>query len=378
MSSRLEQSLQRDIDRIRGKVSEMLGLTLRALKDSMEAFLSSSRPHAYVVILRDQRIDEMERELDRLCLEFIIRQQPVACHLRFVYATIKINQVLERTGDYCESIARQSLKIGHLDLRFVHGRFREIADLAIPALNHAVQAFLDEDVEQARETMKSEPAVDKLRTLINTEMVQYEQQGRIPLEALTPLLTIARRLERVSDQAENICEEVIYMCTGEYSKHKGLDVFRVLFVDGNNACLSQMAEAIGNSLNHKKFMFTSAGLAPEPVDPATLEFLARKGIRTGRETSKSIEQIPNLEYYQLVVSLAPERLAGITWPTKTVELDWLVQDPCRVSGGPEPVAQAFEDAFQYIDTHVRDLVQAVLGMEIEPARIINGGLRKDA
>jgi phosphate transport system protein len=377
MSTRFEQSLQRDIDRIRGKVREMLGLTLRALKDSMTAFLASSRPHAYLVVLRDQRIDELERELDRLCLEFIVRQQPVASHLRFVYATIKINQVLERTGDYCESISRQSLKISHLDLAFVHERFRQIADLAIPALSKAVQAFLDQDVELARETMKSEPAVDRLRTLINTEMVHYEQQGRIPLEALTPLLTIARRLERVSDQAENICEEVIYMCTGEYAKHKGLDVFRVLFVDQDNSCLSQMAEAIGNSLNQDKFMFTSAGVAPQPIQPATLDFLARKGIKTGRETSKSIEQIPNLEYYQLVVSFGPISIEGMGWPAKTVELDWLVQNPSECQGSPEELETAFEDAYQYLDTHIRDLVQAVLGMEIEPARIIDGGPKRN-
>src|SRR4029453_15183998 len=97
---------------------------------------------------------------------------------------------------------------------------------------------------------------------INTALMQQRQEGKIPLEALTPLMTIARRFERVSDQAKNICQEVLYMCTGEYSKHKGSEVFRLLFVDEHNACRSLMAEAIGNALNQSKFMFASAGLDP--------------------------------------------------------------------------------------------------------------------
>ena len=65
---------------------------------------------------------------------------------------------------------------------------------------------------------------------------------------MTPLMTIARRFERVSDQAKNICEEVLYMCTGEYSKHTGAEVLRILFVDEHNSCRSQMAEAVAQRI----------------------------------------------------------------------------------------------------------------------------------
>ncbi len=279
MPSHYEESLQRDRDRINATIREMLKLVLRALTDSLGAFLNADRPRAYLVVLRDQHIDEFEKEIDRLSLEFIIRQQPVASHLRFVYGTIKLNQSLERIGDYCESIARQSLKISHLDLSFLHDRYREMIDLAIPMLSDAVTAFLDKDVELARKAMQSEKAVDNLRTVITAEVARYQQEGRIPVEAIMPLLTIAKRLERTSDQAENICEEVIYLCTGEYAKHKGRDVFRVLFVDEDNACLSQMAEAMGNSLAGTRFMFSSAGLKPAPPDPRAIRVSREEGAR---------------------------------------------------------------------------------------------------
>ncbi len=83
MALHLEESRQRDIDRIRGKVTEMAGLGEKALWDSVKALKERNRQLAYAVILRDQYIDELEKEVDRLCLEFIVRQQPVASQLRF-------------------------------------------------------------------------------------------------------------------------------------------------------------------------------------------------------------------------------------------------------------------------------------------------------
>src|SRR5207244_8776220 len=121
----------------------------------------------------------------------------------------------------------------------------------------------------ARRNMSIEEEADMLRNGINTALMQQYQLGNIPLTALTPLLTVARRFERVSDQAKNICEEVLYMCTGEYAKHKGTEVMRILFVDNSNSCRSQMAEGIANSLGRPEFLFSSAGLDPKPIDGRT-------------------------------------------------------------------------------------------------------------
>ena len=77
MPTRLEESLERDIERIRQQVLEMSALAERALRDCVEALSDGNRQRAYAVILRDQYIDEKEKEIDRLCLEFLVRQQPV-------------------------------------------------------------------------------------------------------------------------------------------------------------------------------------------------------------------------------------------------------------------------------------------------------------
>ena len=282
-------------------------------------------------------IDERETELNRLCLEFLVRHQPVAGHLRFVFTTIQINKELERIGDYAESVARQVLAVSGLEPQPPHALFIELGELSIRMLREAVQAFLQQDADLASRTMAMEEQANTLRNSINAELMELSRKNQLPAAALTPLMTIARRYERVSDQAKNLCEEVLYMCTGEFAKHKGGDAFRILFFDSNNACLSQMAEGLGNAMRLPRFVFSSAGVAPQPVDARAVKFMAEKGIDISGQTSKSLEQVPQWEQYQVVVALgAQARKALPIRPGKTIFFTWSIKDPAEVEGSPEP------------------------------------------
>lgn len=362
--SHYEASLQRDIDSISSKVKEMGERGAAALEKALVALTENNRQIAYSVILRDQFIDEAEEQLDRLCLEFLVRQQPVARHLRFVYAALKINNELERIGDYAESIARQVLKLDALTTPPNYEKYTKLAHLSIQMLRDTVKAFIEQDAELARKVMAIEEEADAIRDEINHDLIELRQSEAIPLLALTPLMTIARRYERVADQAKNICEEILYMCTGQYMKHLGSEAFRVLFVDDHNSCRSQLAEAIGNGLQERNFVFSSAGITPQPIDPRVVSFLQTKGIDISRQHSNALEQVPNLEHHQVIVALSKEaRAAFPSPPTKTVTLDWSIEDPSKVQGSEAEVNEAYEKAFNYINSHIRDLVKAMLGKD---------------
>jgi phosphate transport system protein len=364
MNTHYEQTLQRDIDRIRAKVTEMGGLAEHALRSCLQALTDRNRQLAYSVILRDQRIDELEKEIDRLCLEFIVRQQPVAGTLRFAYAAIKINLELERVGDYAESMARSILNLSDMDAQFPLEAFVQIADMAIPMLHDAVRCFTTQDPELARKAMEKEDAVDVLRHETNGRLVQLLTEGKLPVAALTPLMTIVNRFERVADQAKSICQEVLYACTGEYAKHRGTEVYRVLFVDEHNSCRSQMAEGVGNSLGQPKFIFASAGLDPWRMDPATVTFLRDKGIDISRAVPRAVNQVPNADHYQVIVALADQaRKIFPPPPTKVVCLDWSTTDPSTVHGSTDEVRAAYEATYQFLRSHLQDLVEAILGDE---------------
>jgi phosphate transport system protein len=357
----LEAQLQFDVDQIRQKLLEMAALDERALTRALQAFLTGDRQLAYSVILRDQDVDAFETELDKLCVEFIVRHQPAAALLRFVYSASKIVGALERIGDYAESIARQVLLAPALPYDVPTDQFVEIANLAIPMMHNAMRAFLDKNADLARTTVASEPRVNLVRDAINAQLVEWRQAGRLPLEALPPMITVARRFERVSDQATNICEEALYFATGEYQRHRTREGFRVLFVDETNSCLSQMAEAIANHLAPKRFSFAGAGIEAGTVDPQTIQFLSSKGIDASHQHAKALGQIPDFSELQVIVALNKEAQRAFPQrPSKTVGIDWYVRDPSAVRGAPADIHAAYTAAFESLSAHIRDLVQAIL------------------
>lgn len=360
MTTHLEASVQNDLEQIRSKVVEMGELAEHALRSSIRALVQRDRKLAFAVILRDQYLDEAEKQLDRLCLRFLVRHQPAASLLRFAYSTIKVNLELERVGDYAESIARQALKIAQLDVKLPLDRIQQVVDVAVPMLHDAVRAFVNQDSELARRTAEQDDAVDLLRDQLVTELTQSYRDGALEFEALNPLVMVARRLERASDQARNISMETLYLCTGEIAKHPGSDIFRVLFIDEHNACRSLMAELIGSSLGEPGFVFSSAGVVPAPVQPGTVRFMAGRGFDVSRAVPKPLSHVPNLEHEDVIVLLAPEaKRVFPRRPRHTVLLDWSVADPSAVTGSEEEVDAAYEATYAFIEAQIRDLVSAI-------------------
>ena len=368
MQSHLEENLQQDIDLIRSKVIEMGELVEKALETCLGAIEGNDRQLAYAVILRDRHIDELEETLESLCQRFLIKHLPVASQMRFVYSVIKINTELERVGDYAKSIARRFLVVSDLGAQASYPKLIDIANLAIPFLRNALRAFSESDAELAKATREREKerAIDNLRYEIHHDLIQLHIQNELPSEALVPLVTIVSCLERVANQASNICEEVLYMRTGEDLRHDYQQILRVLFVAEHDACRGQMAVGIGNTLEAHRILFSSAGVASQPVDAKTVEFMAEQGIDISDQKSKYLNQILDLKDYAIIVSLCEEAERALpSLSSRPVRISWEVQDPSRIEGTEKTVHAAYQKTFQFLDTHIREVTQAILGDDID-------------
>ena len=96
--------------------------------------------------------------------------------------------------------------------------------------------------------------------------------------------------------------------------------------------------------------------------------MKEKGLDTSRLAPKTIYQVPNLDHYQVIVGVAKEaQQAFPRSPRKTVYVDWSVEDPSRRPGSPDEVRAAYEATYQFLSDHVRDLVEAVLGIRLTPS-----------
>jgi phosphate transport system protein len=362
--TQLEASLQHDMDLIRSTVQEMSAQCERALRGALAALVDGGRQGAYLVVLRDQQIDELEQQLDRLCLEYLVRQQPAAGHLRFAYAAIKISTALERIGDHAEAMARRILRLDPARSAASVATLIGMGETSVGMLSDAIRAFITSDAELARRTMPIERVVDDQLRAIERNLEGEESAGQLTPKASGLLAAISRRIERVSDEVRDICADTLYMCTGDYVKHTSPEAFRILFVDQHNHCRSQMAEAISATLAHPRLLFSSAGLDPRPIDPRLSPFLHEKGLEIVRHRAKSIDQIPNLEHYYVVVSFDENAYYALRFRrTPTVCIDWPVDDPSLLPGTLEETRGAYEAAFSAISEQLRDLVEAVVRQE---------------
>jgi phosphate transport system protein len=356
----LEETLRRDSEALRERIAAMGRLAERALGNSIRALVESDRGLAYTVILRDRLLDELEMELDRLCLEFLVRHQPAGRHLRLVFTVIHMNRELERIGDYAESIARQALTVSALAPQPPYARFQELGRLAARMLAGSIDSFLKQDAELAWRTMAGEEEANTLRGAINHDLAELNRRNELPAAAMNPLMTVARRLERSADQMKNICEDVLYLCTGEFARHKSAEAPQVLFYDQANSSLSQMAEAMGNSLGLPRVRFASAGISPRPLDPRLVEFMNSRGIDVSRQQPKTLDQLPHWEQSQVIITLGEEAGRALpAHPSKIVVFNWPIPDPAEAGAGAAAWRPRFEAAARALEASLRELAQAL-------------------
>jgi protein-tyrosine-phosphatase len=119
---------------------------------------------------------------------------------------------------------------------------------------------------------------------------------------------------------------------------------------------------VGNSLQFENFIFSSAGIEPHRIDERTVRYLLDKGIDITNKITKSVEHIPNLEHYHVVIAFRPAaRKVFPPPPTRTIGLEWKVKDPSEFEGSEGEIHEAYENTFNYLKKQVQDLVQAFLG-----------------
>jgi protein-tyrosine-phosphatase len=227
-------------------------------------------------------------------------------------------------------------------------------------LENSVRAFLSHDAGLARSTMPAEDTIDLQKVQLRKDLVRMYEERSLAFEALDPCLTITRRLERISDEARDICSDAIFLCTGEITQHPDAGTFRILFLDRHNAGASLMAESLAESLADSRFRFASAGMDPMPIPSAIGEFLRGKGLDVSNRHPKALNQVPQLDGYHIVAVLDPE--AKKLFPKqarKITFLDWPVDDPAAVTGPPDAVRAACERTYVALDQHLRALLGAI-------------------
>lgn len=191
-----------------------------AINRATKALQNGSIEEAKEVIEADLEIDQMEKDIERLCLKLLLQQQPVARDLRQISAALKMITDMERIGDQASDIAEiiiSEKKYGATDIKNIG----KMSEAAAKMVRDSVTAYVKKDLELSRHVMEADDAVDVMFEETKKDLIDYiaQNKGDQGREAID-LIMVAKYLERIGDHATNIAEWVEFSITGIHKESK--------------------------------------------------------------------------------------------------------------------------------------------------------------
>ncbi len=135
----------------------------------------------------------------------------------------------------------------------------------------------------------------------------------------------------------------------------GLTKVKVLFLCTGNSCRSQMAEAWAKHLKADAIEAYSAGTEPKGLDPRAVKVMAEVGIDLSGYKSKSVLELPNIEFDYVITLCDDAQQTCPFFPAKTAVIHRGFDDPPRLAD----CASNEEEAMRHY-RRVRDEIKAYI------------------
>lgn len=215
----MQRHFETELDSLKTNIIKMGSMVEAALDMAIKGLVSRHAASAKSVIENDDRINELEIEIDHAIIDLLALQQPVAIDLRFILAAQKINNDLERIGDHAVNIAQSAITMIPAPPEWFMPQLPPMTQAARQMLANAIDGFIHQDARLAKSVLTQDDTIDEFnRQLINAsaKMMKSDQNA---VDYGMEAIRISRNLERVADLATNIAEEVIFIARAELVKH---------------------------------------------------------------------------------------------------------------------------------------------------------------
>ncbi|MET8646627.1 phosphate signaling complex protein PhoU [Streptomyces sp. NPDC004675] len=202
---------------ISDRLVEMANLVGSAIGRATTALMDADLELAERVIAADEKVDDLQRDLENQAIAVLARQQPVATDLRIVVTSLRMSADLERCGDLAQHVAklarmRYPEKAVPRDLRRT---ILEMGQLAQRLMAQAAEVILTQDVDAALQVEKDDDRMDELHRMIFQHLMDDRWQHGV--ETAVDVTLVGRYYERFADHAVSVARRVIYLVTGEHA-----------------------------------------------------------------------------------------------------------------------------------------------------------------
>lgn len=184
-----------------------------AIESTILALMGRDVEAAKTVHANDENIDNMEREIESLCMRLLLQQQPMATDLRFITAALKMITDMERIGDHAVDIADLVLNLSDLKYSGM-SEISEISSEIIGMIHDSIQSYIERDYNKAKDVIARDDVVDNLYHIIKKDLIEKIKKTEEGEQILDYFL-IAKYFERLGDHAVNIAERVVFALTGK-------------------------------------------------------------------------------------------------------------------------------------------------------------------
>ncbi|MCI7302225.1 MAG: phosphate signaling complex protein PhoU [Clostridiales Family XIII bacterium] len=209
--------MDQELIAINDKVTEMTEEIEQAIVDSLRAIKEKDMDLARAIIDNDEKIDDMDDEINEMCYLFLATQQPLAGDLRYCISIMKMVTDLERIGDHCEDLAKYAIRMENEEYYKELIDLPRMAEMAAGMVKNAIRAFLERDLKLARKVWKADEEVDELFRDVYEEQIGIAATDSKNARLSIMFAFVAAHLERIADYATNICEETVFSLEGAYA-----------------------------------------------------------------------------------------------------------------------------------------------------------------
>ena len=208
---------QDELDGVSQTLLDLTSMVCTAISEATTSVLHRDLTIAEKVIETDDRIDDMQHELDGRIITIIARQQPVATDLRALVTALRMSADLERMGDMAHHVAKIT-RMRHPEYAIPDELISVIEKMGTAALAIASkmgQVIATRNVDLALEVERDDDEMDQLhRQLISTLIAPQWSHG---VESAIDLTLLGRYYERFADHAVSVSRRVHFLVTGNYN-----------------------------------------------------------------------------------------------------------------------------------------------------------------
>ncbi len=184
------------------------------LRKAISAFKDKNTALAEEVKADDEVINAYQASIEDACARMIATQQPVAQDMRWLIATIKIVDELERVGDHAVHLAKAAIKLEKESHIKPMDTLEKMAEVGCDMIHLAVQAYINLDTEKARTSAAMDDRIDGYHKELVSALLDYTQKHPDKVAQGTKIIQTSGFMERLGDHVTNICELIVYCVEG--------------------------------------------------------------------------------------------------------------------------------------------------------------------